>query len=65
LGRLSKCVHAKALRTSIWGLAALIDKEVSLYNYSNLILDKKHTDIKAVAIILADAKQKLNRLILP
>lgn len=65
MARITKTVHTKELRTSIWGLAALIDEEVSLHNYSNLILDKKHTDIKAVAIILADAKRKLNQLILP
>lgn len=54
----------KDLRTTIWGLAAFIESEVNLKDFSLLIRDKKNADIKQVAVILIEAKQKLNRVIL-
>ncbi|MBD3617730.1 MAG: hypothetical protein HUJ22_14325 [Gracilimonas sp.] len=54
----------KDLRTTIWGLAAFIENEVNLKDFSLLIRDKKNADIKQVAVILIEAKQKLNRVIL-
>ncbi|MCP9292457.1 MULTISPECIES: hypothetical protein [Gracilimonas] len=54
----------KDLRTTIWGLAAFIDTDVNLNDFSILIRDKKNSDIKKVAVILIEAKQKLNRVIL-
>ncbi len=55
---------AKISRTTIWGLAAFIESEVNLNEFSLLIRDKKNADIKQVAVILIEAKQKLNRVIL-
>lgn len=54
----------KDLRTTIWGLAAFIESEVNLKDFSLLIRDKKNADIKQVAVILIEAQQKLNRVIL-
>ncbi|MAO66049.1 MAG: hypothetical protein CL666_13725 [Balneola sp.] len=54
----------KDLRTTIWGLAAFIESEVNLKDFSLLIRDKNNSDIKQVAVILIEAKQKLNRVIL-
>tara|TARA_R100001143_G_scaffold6711_1_gene9073 strand:+ start:11162 stop:11350 length:189 start_codon:yes stop_codon:yes gene_type:complete len=54
----------KDLRTTIWGLAAFIESEVNLKDFSLLIRDAKNSDIKQVAVILIEAKQKLNRVIL-
>jgi hypothetical protein len=54
----------KDLRITIWGLAAFIESEVNLKDFSSLIRDKKNSDIKQVAVILIEAKQKLNRVIL-
>jgi len=54
----------KDLRTTIWGLAAFIESEVNLKDFSLLIRDTKNSDIKQVAVILIEAKQKLNRVIL-
>lgn len=56
--------HTKKTRTTIWGLAAFIYSEVNLNDYSALIRDKNNVDIKQVAVILIEAKQKLNRVIL-
>ncbi|WP_020404727.1 hypothetical protein [Gracilimonas tropica] len=56
--------RTKISRTTIWGLAAFIENEVNLHDFSLLIRDKKNADIKQVAVILIEAKQKLNRVIL-
>lgn len=63
--KISRKPSEKDLRSAIWGLAALIDNEVKLQDYSILIRNKKNSDIKEVAVILTETQQKLNRVILP
>lgn len=61
---MSHTIVTKDLRTTIWGLSALIDSEMNLHDFTVLIRDKKNLDIEQVAGILAETKRQLNRVIL-
>lgn len=61
---MSHTTVTKNLRTTIWGLAALIYSEVNFHDFTILIRDKENLDIEQVAVILAETKRQLNRVIL-